>query len=84
MSYTYAFDIKWTVLSYPTGIADATYTECFAKFEGIYADGAEPPLLELTSHVVSAAASHTVDIWHTVVTTTGMGQRGRSRQPLLW
>lgn len=64
-------------------IATQTYEFAFSKLEGAYKDKNEEKVSEIVGYVFSAAVQHTVDIWHTVLTKTGMTKKKWSMQPLL-
>lgn len=69
--------------SYFWGIAKETYDEIFTELERIYESNDEKGKIEMTSMVISKSLKHTADVWHTILTKSGMTDRKWSYQPLI-
>lgn len=64
------------------GIAQATYEGMFLPLEDIYASDDKDAKLEITSRSLSAAVQNTADVWHTVLSSSGVAERKWSDAPL--
>ncbi len=64
-------------------VAQATYEQSFLKLNSIYSNGNEDELKNLASQVISSAIKNTVNVWYTIISSSGMTNRKWSMQPLL-
>ncbi len=63
-------------------IAECAYAELFLPLESIYAENDQDGKRTVTSKALSLAVQHTADIWHTVLTRSGMADQEWSESPL--
>jgi hypothetical protein len=64
-------------------IARETYQDSFLKLPEIYGESAPELIEKMVFRALSAAVQHTADVWHTVLSKSGMTKRTWSMQPLL-
>lgn len=64
-------------------IAVDTYSKVFLRLEDMYANPATDEIQEMVSQVISQSVRHTADVWHSILTITGMPNRKWSMQPLI-
>jgi hypothetical protein len=64
-------------------IARATYNSFFLPLEDLYARQDEDGLRQVTSEAITCAIRHTANVWHTVMTESGMCDRKWYRDPLV-
>jgi hypothetical protein len=69
--------------SYFRSIAKDTYENSFVNLEEIYKKNNPADKIDMTSRIMSNAINHTANVWHTILSKTGMVKRKWSMQPLL-
>ena len=53
------------------------------RLEDIYVGNDESSKIDMTSMVISESLKHMADVWHTILTRSGMTDRKWSYKPLL-
>ncbi len=69
--------------SYFKSIAVDTYNTVFMRLESMYANSATCEIQAMVSQVISQSVRHTVDVWHSILTSAGMLNRKWSMQTLI-
>jgi len=64
-------------------IAGDTYSTIFLRLEDMYAHSSTNEIQEMVSQVISQSVRHTADVWHSILTASGMLNRKWSMQPLI-
>ncbi len=64
-------------------IAKDTYENSFLNLEEIYKENNEQGKIDMATRVMNNAIHHTANVWHTILTRTGMLKKKWSMQPLL-